>query len=323
MTGALPDLDFPAVVLAREAMATRFELVLPGANSPALRAAGEEALDEVERVESQLSLFRPTSEIAHTNARAAREPVRLSEPVFRLLQHAQRLSRETAGAFDITVAPLAHCWGFLRGDGRLPTPDVIAQARRSVGLDGLELNEAGRTIRFHRPGMMLDLGAIGKGHAIDCAVDILRSAGITSALIHGGTSSIFALGRPPNAEAWKVAIEARALEPGGDSVPLAVVWLEDESLSVSAVWGKQLQAGGKTYGHVIDPRTGWPADGAQLAAIILPSATEADALTTALLIDGKQHYDRLANLRPGMKSLVSWTDQARRWKTVAKGIKVS
>src|SRR5262245_50133967 len=101
------------VTLARHAMATRFELVLHGTDPVALRAAGEEALNEIERIEELLSLYRNTSEIAHINARAAREPVRVSPPVFRLLEQARQLSEETGGAFDITIAPLVRCWGFM------------------------------------------------------------------------------------------------------------------------------------------------------------------------------------------------------------------
>ena len=101
------------VTLARHAMATRFEIVLHGTNSVSLRAAGEEALDEVDRIEALLSLYRPSSEIAHINARAAREPVRVSPEVFQLLQRAQTLSAATGGAFDITIAPLVRCWGFM------------------------------------------------------------------------------------------------------------------------------------------------------------------------------------------------------------------
>src|SRR5262249_163857 len=101
------------VKLARHAMATRFEVVLYGANPISLPAAGEEALDEIERLEAQLSLYRPSSEIARINARAAHEPVRVTPSVFALLEQARRLSEETQGAFDITVAPLVRCWGFM------------------------------------------------------------------------------------------------------------------------------------------------------------------------------------------------------------------
>src|SRR5580765_4854723 len=124
----------PPVTLACNAMATRFEIVLHGDNPVALRAAGEEALDEIERLEAQLSLYRPTSEIAHLNARAAREPVRVTPAVFALLQHAQQLHHETGGAFDISVAPLVRCWGFMGDTGRMPAPEDVAEARCKVGM---------------------------------------------------------------------------------------------------------------------------------------------------------------------------------------------
>lgn len=267
-------------------MATRFELILPGADPAALRAAGEEALDEIERCEERLSLYRPTSEIAHANARAAFEPVRLSRPVFQLLQQAQRLNVETGGLFDITIGPLMQCWGLMNNQGRVSTQEEIAAARERTGPDLVELCEQDLTVRFRKAGVMLDLGAIGKGYAIDRAVDCLRALGIANALIHGGTSSIYGLGNPPDAESWKILIEAPASAPSDSSVPFETVGLNDMSLSVSARWGRQFQHEGKTYGHVIDPRTGRPAEAALLAAVMLPSATEADALSTALLVGG-------------------------------------
>jgi len=300
----LPNLKYPAVVLAREAMATRFELVLPGTETARLRAAGEEALDEIERIESALSLYRPDSEIARVNSLAARQPVKLSQPVFRLLQQARQLWQETRGAFDITIAPLARCWGFLGGAGALPSPAALAEARQIVGMDLVELDDGQGTVRFQRPGVMLDLGAIGKGYAIEMAVRQLGDCGIANALLHGGTSSVHGLGHPPDDSAWRVAIEAPAALAGGKALPLAVAPLVNEGLSVSAVWGKSFAAGGRTYGHILDPRSGQPADSALLAAVVYASDTEADALSTALLLDGKTDHDRLAGLRPGLKTLV-------------------
>src|SRR5438445_4849070 len=111
----MPPSPHPHVALAREAMATRFELVIYGENLSSLRAAGEAALDEIERLDKQLNLYNPSSEIAHLNARAAYEPVRVEPGLFRLLEHAQRLHQESGGAFDITIGPLVHCWGFMGG----------------------------------------------------------------------------------------------------------------------------------------------------------------------------------------------------------------
>ena len=295
----------PTVTLARNAMATRFELVLNGDNPIALRAAGEEALDEVERLESQLSLYRPGSEIGQLNARAAHEPVHVSPELFALLQHADHLHAETGGAFDITIAPLVRCWGFMDNQGKMPSPEAVVEARTKVGMEHVQLDPANRTVRFARDGMMLDLGAIGKGYAVERAAEFLRDAGVTSALLHGGTSTLAAIGQPPEAEAWTVAIERPPAAVGEIPFPeLAAVRLMDESLSVSAVWGRTFQAEGRNFGHVIDPRTGQPVEGAWLSAVVLPTATETDALSTALLTLGSTGLERLVSLRSGLRALL-------------------
>lgn len=293
----------PTVTLACNAMATRFELVLHGSNEAALRAAGEEALAEVNRLENQLSLYRPGSEIAQLNARAAHEPVRVSPEVFALLQHAARLSTETDGAFDITIAPLVRCWGFMHQNGHVPTEAEIAAARAVVGMQHVLFDPAERTICFALPGVMLDLGAIGKGYAIERGAELLREAGVTSALFHGGTSTACAIGQPPDAEHWQVALPSHASAESTAALP-PTLRLRDESVSVSAIWGRSFVAEGKLFGHVIDPRLGQPVTGAVLSVVILPSATETDALSTALLTLGPAGHAKIAALRPGMRSLI-------------------
>jgi len=285
-------------------MATRFELVLYGPNPAQLRAAGEEAIAEIERLEDQLSLYRPTSEIACVNARAASEPVRVSPAVFQLLQHASQLHRESDGAFDISIGPLLQCWGFMGGRGRLPTSEEVTQAREKVGMDHVTLDEDALTVKFSRQGMMLDLGAIGKGYAIESASEILREAGVTSALLHGGTSTAYALGHPPEEDSWKVAVEQPPDFVRLPETRLPAVSLRDEAMSVSAVWGKAFQAEGGLQGHVLDPRTGRPAQNALMAAVALPSATETDAFSTALLTLGREGKEKMTRARSGMKTLL-------------------
>jgi len=324
------------VTLARNAMATRFELVLNGDEAGALRAAGEEALDEIDRLENQLSLYRPGSEIAQLNARAAREPVRVTPTLFALLQHAQQLSAETGGAFDVTIAPLVHCWGFMGGSGKMPAPQEIAEAHARIGMQHVQLDAQNFTVRFAREGVMLDLGAIGKGYAVGQAAEILRETSVASALIHGGTSTVCAIGHPPDAESWQVAIEpppghvrdsaftrrpASQRPEGGIPSELPTVHLKDEAMSVSAVWGRFFEADGKMLGHVIDPRTGRPVSRALLATVVLPSATETDALSTSLLVLGSEGHDSISRLRPGMRTLlVSETNGAFRTETRGDGL---
>jgi thiamine biosynthesis lipoprotein len=314
------------VTLALHAMATRFELVLPGEEPGRLRAAGELALAEIERLEAQLSLFRPASELSLINARAAREPVRVSMELFSLLLLARTLHDETGGAFDITIGPLMRCWGFRDGAGRVPSTEELTDVREHVGMHLVQLDPSTSTVRFAAEGVKIDLGAIGKGYAIDRAVDLLRESGIACALLHGGTSTVYGLGHPPDTDAWKIAIEdpRRRLEQGmlgatveedtdtrAPTAPFATVVLKDEALSVSAIWGRVLEVDGHRYGHILDPRTGQPAMGAVLAAVALPSATETDALSTALLTLGPDGHEQIVALRPGIRTLVVGQDGER------------
>ncbi len=233
------------VSLARNAMATRFEMVLHGEDELGLRAAGEEALDEIAALASQLNFYGADSEISRINAGAALGPVPVEPGLFRLLQEAQRVHGLSGGAFDITVAPLMRCWGFADGKLRVPSPGELAEARECVGMGLVHLDAENFTVRFERPGVRIDLGAIGKGFALEIAVEILREAGVTSALIHGGTSTVCAIGSPPEEAFWKTAIEHPGWGQPNADIPeherlVAVAKLRDEAFSVSAVWGLSL-----------------------------------------------------------------------------------
>ncbi len=271
------------VRLALEAMATRFELVLYGESVMDLRAAGEEALAEIRRLEAVLSFYRPTSDVGRVNRSAHRQPVRVSQQTYELLAQAAEMTAWTQGAFDITVAPLMRCWGFVRGKGAWPEPDALHDARSKVGMQHVVLHRNERAVSFLQEGASIDLGGIGKGYAIDEAAKVLRTCGVQRALLHGGTSSIIALDAPPQEAAWRIALPASHTHACGDP-PLAVVPLKGQALSVSAAWGKAFEKDGKSYGHVIDPRSGGPVQGAEMAAVVHDSATTADALSTALMV---------------------------------------
>lgn len=301
--------DMRVVTLSLHAMATRFELVLCGEDEMRLRSAGEEALNEVEMLDAQLSAFRPESEISGVNARAASEPVRVTPQLFRLLQQATALSEKTDGAFDITIGPLMRAWGFReavpplpsRGlGGGLPSHTDLEQVISITGMSHVVLDEANLTVSFDRPGVSLDLGAIGKGYAVQRAADLMRELGVSSALLHGGTSSVYAIGSSPDGPDWPVAIR----HPQDPEKMLEVVKLRDASLSVSAVHGKSFFKGNVEFGHVIDPRAGMPSQSAALAAVVGPDATEGDALSTALLVLGKEWLPRLIDEAKGMKGWV-------------------
>lgn len=296
------------VVEARNAMGTRFEVVLPATerdeNPLRLLAAAEAVLDEVERLEAQLSRFRPTSELSGLNARAVLESVRTEPRLFALLQQALSLSQATDGAFDPTVGPLLEAWGFSRGSGSLPDPAQVAEARLRTGAALVVLDEDAFTARFRREGVLLDLGAIGKGYALDRAREVLDDAGISEALVHAGTSTVVALGKSgSDEEPWRIALRDPRSSNDADRI-LGEVVLRDRALSVSAPHGRSFTAGSREYGHVLDPRTGEPTQGALLAAVSHPSATLTDALSTALLVLGAPGVALLAAQFPDADFLV-------------------
>ncbi len=256
-------------------MGTRFEAVLAGEEEGRLRAAGEEALETIEEEDLRWSLFRRGSLLTRINARAGDVSVRLDEDAFDLLETCRAIHRGSEGAFDPTVAPLMRSLGFHEG--------FPASEDSPVGMDAVDLDAGSRTVRFLRRGIALDLGAIGKGHALDLAAARLREAGIRCALLHGGTSSAVAIGAPPGREGWRIGIRG---EEGGE--PRLFVELRDVSLSVSAPHGRTLLRDGERLGHVLDPRSGRPDVRARAAAALSPSARLADGWSTALLVLGER-----------------------------------
>ena len=291
------------VRLALHAMATRFELLIHGEDMIQLRGAGEEALAEIKRLEQQLSFYDPTSEISQVNCNASEGPVRVTPRLYSLLRTAADVHYKTHGAFDVTVGPLMRCWGFVRGTGSWPDKHARKEALSRTGMDKVVLDDAKRTVAFKRPGMALDLGAIGKGYAIEEAGMFLRDCGVTSALLHGGTSTMVAIGTPPqDKNGWPIGVS----DPLEDSQMLTSTSIRDEAFSVSAPKGKAFQKDGKVWGHVIDPRRGYPVQGAALSAVAHPSATICDAISTALLAMGRTEGKQVQQKFRGMRTLCAY-----------------
>jgi FAD:protein FMN transferase len=294
--------DLPQIVrLSLHAMATRFELVLFGDDPVRLRAAGEQALQEIESLETQLSFYRNDSEITWINSQAAAGPVKIEPRLFQLFSRCAELNKKTCGAFDITVGPLMHAWGFADRKPQMPERDILESARRVVGMHNVELSEENCSIRFKRPAVQLDLGGYGKGYAIERAIGILRENGITSAMLHGGTSSVCAIGRPPMEAAWKIALSA----PFTDSGEPSFIELNNDALSVSASHGNSFRLDGHTYGHVLDPRNGKPATRARAAAVTGPSPSDCEALSKALLVLGDMWLPEMSLILPEYRAWVT------------------
>ncbi len=294
--------------LARQAMGTLFEVYLVGPDRDHLITAGEEALEAVEAVEQRLSHYRPSSELSDLNDRGFAGPVPLSPEMYRSLTQSHRWAEMSGGAFDPTVGALVRCWGFFRGAGRLPGDDEIRAALDVTGYRHLRLDADSRTAALERAGVLLHLGAVGKGCAIDEAVDVLRQAGVAAALIHGGTSSLYALGAPPGVDAWEVGL----CDPADRAVRVGTIRLRDQAMSTSGNFEQHFELGERRPGHILDPRTGCATEGEHSATWIAPSAAETDALSTALFVLAVAGMDRLSPAAPRGAILVEGEPGRRR-----------
>ena len=276
--------DDPMVCASCWAMACEFELMLWGRERRYLEAAAREALEEVQRLEGQLSAHRALSEVDQVNAAAHRAPVKVSPQLFDLLTKCVQISAATDGAFDITAGPLVKAWGFFDRRPRVPPRGELAEALGRVGFRHLVLNEADLTVGFAVEGMEINLGAVGKGYAVDRVVEYLREMEVPGALVHAGRSTSYALGTQPDGRPWKLGV-AHPTDPSRRVLALAVC---NRSVSNSGCTEQCLELDGAFYGHIIDPRTGWPAQGLLSAVALAPTATESDALATAFFVLGEE-----------------------------------
>jgi thiamine biosynthesis lipoprotein len=265
-------------------MGSYFEVRL-GAQVPGAVDLANRALDLIDVLELQMSVYRDDSEISRLNASAHPEPVVVEPRLFDLLTRAVAISRETGGAYDVTSGALSKAWGFLGGPRRVPDADTLADALARTGWEKLRLDPENRTITFDQPGVMINLGSIGKGYAIDRAVDVVRNHWWpTTSLIHGGQSSLFALGSPPGhfGDRWEIALR----NPFVPESPLGVLRVRNRGMGTSGAAFQRFVVDGRTYGHLLDPRTGEPADGPASVTVLAPTAAEADALSTAFFLLG-------------------------------------
>lgn len=265
------------VQLGKVAMASDFEVIL-NADARGMLSAASDALALIDRLEDQMSVYRPHSELSQLNARAATEPVVVEQQLFDLLRQTVDYATELDGAFDPTSGRLVALWRQCRREHRLPTDAELNEARARIGCSDVEFDTELRTIRFRRPGLELNLNAIGKGYALDRAGEILGS----SWLIHGGHSSILARGSLAGNSGWPIALR----HPLFPTRQLATLLLKDRGMSTSGSGVQFYRIGENRYGHLLDPRTGWPAEGMLSVTVLAPTAARAEALSTAFFVLG-------------------------------------
>jgi thiamine biosynthesis lipoprotein len=290
------------VSVCRRAMACEFEVQLAANRNDNSMEFVFEALDLVESLETQLTIFRDDSEVIRLNRRAAQEPVAVEPKLFGLFRHAQQLNRETDGALDITSGPLSDAWGFSRREGRIPSDEQIAGARERVGMQYVALDAEKKTIAFHRPGMSVNLNSMGKGYALDRMAELLDQHEVGDYLLHGGKSSVLARGNQPGSDGtgWRVAIR----HPLRQTEMLAELVMRNQALSTSGAGTQFFIRRGRRYGHILDPRSGYPAEGLYSATVIASTAAEAEGLSTAFYVMGPERAGEFCAARPEIAALL-------------------
>ena len=284
--GAAPDgQELLRLDKSADAMGSTYSVELYGTDRVRMEAAADAALEEARRLDELLSNYKPDSEWSQVNQHAAERPMRVSPELFQLLSACLQYSRESEGAFDISVGPLMKVWGFYKGTGHLPHRAEVAAAMTRVGYRHIRLDPAARTVWFDRPGVELDPGGIGKGYAVDRMVDILKQQGVRIALVAGSGSSIYGLGAPPmEPKGWPIEIK----DPWDQRKTLAEVFLKDMSMSTSGSYEKFFRAEGKIYAHIMDPRTGYPAQGSVSVSVISPRTIDSEAWAKPYFVNGRQ-----------------------------------
>lgn len=283
---------------SHQSMGTEFTVAVYGRDADFLAEAVEQVFREIDRLDQQMSNYKAESELSEINREAASQDVLVEPNLFALLQKSLAFSEETDGAFDITVGPLMKAWGFFRDQGRVPSEAELRQVLERVGYRHVKLDPARRTVRFDEPGIELDLGGIAKGYAVDRAVDILREDGITSALVSGGMSSIYALGAPPGEKGWKITLR----DPFDEKKAADVVYLRDFSVSTSGDYVRFFKLGGKTYSHIMDPHSGMPVENMLSTTVFAASTTDSDALSK-LYVLGVERSRRFLAKQPNIQAL--------------------
>jgi thiamine biosynthesis lipoprotein len=284
-----------------------------GRDDTVLREAVGAALDEVDRLDRLMSHYRADSPLSRLNREAACGPVAVDPELLDLLDECLRWSRDSEGAFDVTVGPLMKAWGFFRGAGRVPGADELARVRSVVGFRHVRLDRGEGTVRFDRPGVELDLGGIGKGYAVDRVVSVLRRRGIVSALVNLGGSSVYGIGAPPGAAAWEIEIQDPT-DPQGIALQ---VELHDRALSVAGGYGRSFEEDGVTYAHIMDPRTGRPVEGVLSVAVLSEEATRGDVLDDVFFVQGVAWTRRSAlRRRPPAEVLFFLPEGPHGWRLV-------
>jgi thiamine biosynthesis lipoprotein len=270
----------PLVHKTKYCMGTVYEIAVYDDQPERASAAIDKAFAEIARLDAMLSNYKPESELSRLNRDGHFHAVKVPPELYHVIEESVNYSKLSDGKFDITVAPLVDMWKAALRGARVASEAEQQKLRGCVGYEKIELIPPDM-VEFRSPCTRIDVGSIGKGYAVDRAVEVLRANGIKNALVDAGQSSIYGMGSPPGKSAWEVHLcdPSRRVDP--------TVMLSENSVSTSEQTPASL-LGNETAGHIIDPENGKPLETKYALSIVAQTGTASDALSTTLLLVGPE-----------------------------------
>jgi thiamine biosynthesis lipoprotein len=293
-------------------MGTVFEIAAYGESTEEISRAIEKAFQEIVRMDDLMSNYKPESALSILNRSARFHTEKVPPDLYRVIERAVEFSRISNGKFDITIAPLVNLWKAALSGDSLPSAAQQRQAQACVGYEKIVFVPPDQ-IRFDSSCLQVDLGAIGKGYAIDRAAELLRSLRVQNAYLNAGGSTIVTIGAPPGQAAWLV----RLRDPSHKINPYVMV--RDGSVSTSEQTEPSL-LGRESAGHIIDPATGKPLESPYAVSVIAPNGTLSDGLSTTLLLIGPTEGKSLVNHTADVSAI--WISPAAQVETASNGAQI-
>lgn len=280
-------------------MGCNFEITVVAENTVKAEGYINAAIEEIVRIEHLISSWKETSETSKINRNAGIAPVKVSKELLDLIDRAIVLSRLTDGAYDISYASMDKVWKFDGSLTAMPSADLIKKSVEKVGYENIQITKTNSTVFLKNEGMKIGFGGIGKGYAADRAKELLIAKGATAGIINA-SGDMNTWGKQPNGKSWEVAIT----NPIDKNKAFGLLPINEGAVVTSGNYEKYVLLDGERYSHIINPKTGYPAQGILSVTVFAPKAELADALATATFVMGIEVGLNLINQLPGVECII-------------------
>lgn len=280
-------------------MGTALEVTVDAASEEEARAVFSSVEKELKRIEEQMSEWLETSPVSAVNRAAGQRPVKVPKELFNVVSAAVKVSELSGGAFDITWASMRGLWDFRPGHEKVPSPEEVKARLRLVDYRDIVLDPVKSTVFLKRKGMAIGLGAIAKGYAVDKAMELVLKSGVTNAIIKAG-GDMRVQGSTGEGAGWEVGIQ----DPRDRRRLMARLTLSNVSISTSGDYERFFVKDGRLYHHIMDPRTGYPAQASRSVTVIGPDTMTTDSLSTAIFVLGPEKGMELVEKLPGIEAVI-------------------